>query len=195
MCLEPCLTPPTSIPLFGVIRGRLKVLKMAGTKKYPKNEHESNARANIFALQSNAFYKSYVTYMLLTTTTLLKSVFWTVEKALWCYGGERVYDRLHLCIFFLRSSKLYWRLTTELKIVGINTLGHPVHWRLNFLSWIRVLADKFWGVILPSRYSDVLLTSGNLINSFCMYLKQSKLSWSLLMVRSNLIYEHWHLSC
>lgn len=144
---------------------------------------------------SQMLFTSHATYVLLTTTMLLKSVFQSLEKAFWCYGGEIVYDRLHLCIFFWRSSKLYWRLTTELKIVAINTLGHPVYWSLNFLSWIRVLADKFWGVILPSRYSDVLLTSGNLINSFCMYLKQSKLSSSLLMVRSNLIYEHWHLSC
>lgn len=128
-------------------------------------------------------------------TKLVKSVFHSLEKSRWCCGGESVHDRLHLCVFFLRSSKLYWRLTTELKIVGINTLGHPVFWRLNFLPWIRVLADKFWGVILPSSYSDVLWTSGNLINSFCMYLKQSKLSWSLLVVRSHLIYEHWHLSC
>lgn len=128
-------------------------------------------------------------------TKLVKSVFHSLEKAHWCCGGESVHDRLHLCVFFLRSSKLYQRLTTELKIVGINTLGHLVFWRLNFLSQIRVLADKFWGVILPSSYSDVLWTSGNLINSFCMYLKQSKLSWSLLVVRSHLIYECWHLSC
>lgn len=171
------------------------MLKATGIRKHPKNERESNARASTFILQSNAFYESYVTYVLLAAAMLWKSVFQSLEKALWCYRGERVYDRLHLCIFCLGSSKLYWRLTTELKIVGINTLGHPVYWSLNFLSWIRVLADKIWGVVLPSRYSDVLLTSGNLINSFCMYLKQSKLSLSLLMVRSNLIYEHWHLSC
>lgn len=41
--------------LLGVTRGRLNVLKLAGTKKYPKDECESNPRANAFVLQSNAF--------------------------------------------------------------------------------------------------------------------------------------------
>lgn len=67
-------------------------------------------------------------------TKLEESVFHSLEKALWCCGGERIRDRLHLCIFFLRSSQLYRRLTTELQIVGINTLGHPLYGRLNFLS-------------------------------------------------------------
>lgn len=138
------------------------------------------------------FYKSYVTNVLLKAGGKCVPQFRKGTLVLW----RRKHPwQTPPCVFFLRSSTLYRRLTTELKIVGINTLGHPVYWRLNFLSWIRVLADKFWGVILPSSYSDVLWTSGNLINSFCMYLKQSKLSWSLLMVRSHLIYEHWHLSC
>lgn len=33
---KPCLAPPTCVPLYDVTRGRLKVLKAAGTKKYPK---------------------------------------------------------------------------------------------------------------------------------------------------------------
>lgn len=48
-------TPATHISLLGVTRGRLKVLKLAGSKKYPKNKCKSNARANTFVLQSNAF--------------------------------------------------------------------------------------------------------------------------------------------
>lgn len=80
------------------------------------------------------FFKSRVTYVLLITT-LLRSVFWSLEEAFWCCGGERVYGRVHPCIFFLRSSKLYWRLSAELKMVGTDTLGHPLYWRLYFLSY------------------------------------------------------------